>query len=151
MNGEDAAGDAVSGEVADVNFAGVPAEPERLPTLRRALAEWAGRLGLSAEQAEAVSLASYEALANATAHAYADGQGTLDVHAEYRPDWGQVQVTVADSGRWRPPPAERDRQGGRGLTLIRSLAEDAEVDTDSSGTTVRMRWSAQPDPACAAR
>lgn len=149
---EDTAGraDRPDGAVADVEAAAVPAEPDQLPGVRRALAEWAGHVGMSAEQVEAVALASYEALANATAHAYSDGAGVLDVHATYRPERAQVQVTVADSGRWRPPPAERGGLGGRGLVLIRSLAEHAEVTTDAAGTTVRMYWTVHPDRVPAA-
>ncbi|MHA6801383.1 ATP-binding protein [Bounagaea algeriensis] len=139
---EDATGepDPLAG-VADVHFAAVPAEPEQLPGLRRALAEWAGRVGMSAEQIELVALASYEALTNATVHAYSGAGGVLDVHARYLPERAQAQVTVTDSGRWRPEPPERGEQGGRGLVLIRNLAEHAEVTTDASGTAVRMRWT----------
>jgi serine/threonine-protein kinase RsbW len=124
----------------DLNFAAVPAEPERLPALRHALARWAARAGLSAERVEALALAAYEALANAAAHAYSDG-GALDLHATYRPEPGEVEVTVRDHGRWRPPPTERGGLGGRGLVLIRSLADHVDIATDASGTTVRMRWS----------
>lgn len=140
---EDATGepDPLAGAVADVHFAAVPADPERLPGLRRALAGWAERAGMSAEQVEVLALASYEALANATAHAYSDGAGVLKVHATYLPEQAQAQVTVTDSGHWRPPPTERGELSGRGLVLIRNLAEQAEVSTDTSGTTVWMSWT----------
>src|SRR5699024_9383444 len=134
-------GDSAARPLTDVDFVAVPAEPERLPELRRALAEWAERVGMSAEQVEAVTLAGYEALANAATHAYAAGTGTLNLHAEYRSARRQVQVAVSDAGRWRTPPTDRDGLGGRGLVLIRSLAEHAEVHTDASGTTVSMHWT----------
>lgn len=123
----------------------IPAVVERLPQVRDGLADWAGRVGLNAQQVEDVTLASYEALANAAMHAYPDGQGTLAVHAQYRPDRQQAQITVADAGQWQPPPDERDGLGGRGLVLIRNLAEHAEVHTDGAGTTVSMRWTV-PSP-----
>lgn len=132
--------------VADVHFAAVPADPQRLPGLRRALAEWAERAGMSAEQVEVLALTSYEALANAAEHAYSDGEGVLEVHATYSPERARVQVTVTDAGRWRPPPIDRGEWGGRGLVLIRNLAEHAEVSTDATGTTVRMSWTVH-DPA----
>src|SRR5699024_2213348 len=95
----------------------------------------------SAEQIEAVTLAGYEALANAATHAYAAGTGTLNLHAEYRSARRQVQIAVSDAGRWRTPPTDRDGRGGRGLVVIRSLAEHAEVHTDASGTTASMHWT----------
>lgn len=137
---EDATGAPAGALVADVHYAAVPAHPERLPGLRRALAGWADRVGMSAEQIEVLALASYEALANATAHAYSNGEGVLEVHATYLPERAQAQVTVTDSGRWRPPSTEWGL-GGRGLVLIRNLAEHAEVSTDATGTTVRMHWT----------
>lgn len=128
--------------VADLHFAAVPAAPERLPALRRALGEWAERVGMNAEQIEVLALASYEALANAAAHAYPDGEGVLEVHATYLPERARAQVTVTDFGSWRPEPAERGELGGRGLMLIRQLAEHADVNTDAAGTAVRMSWTA---------
>lgn len=143
----DAAGTGVrAGRVANLDCTAVPAKPERLPELRHALAEWAARIGMAAEQNEALTLATYEALANAAAHAYPEGvEGVVDVHAVHRPESARVEVTVTDYGSWRPPD-ESGMLGGRGLVLVRSLAENAEVTTDASGTTVRMAWSLAPGP-----
>lgn len=134
-------GDGRARQVVDLYCSAVPAEPERLQGLRRALAEWAERIGMAAEQIEALTLAGYEALANAAAHAYPDSGGVLDMHATYRPDSAQVEVTVSDHGNWRFPTAEHEELGGRGLVLIRSLAEHAEVTAGALGTTVRMTWT----------
>ncbi|GAB3298010.1 ATP-binding protein [Parasphingorhabdus pacifica] len=123
----------------------VPADPERLPALRRAVAGWAACVNMSAEQIELVVLASYEALANATAHAYPHGGGVLEVHAVYRPISSRAEVVVTDYGRWQEPPVERRDLGGRGLVLIESLAEHAEVTTTTSGTSVRMSWTVLTD------
>ncbi|RCW43302.1 anti-sigma regulatory factor (Ser/Thr protein kinase) [Halopolyspora algeriensis] len=131
-------------QVTDLRFPAVPAEPERLPELRHTLVEWAERTGMAAEQVETLALAAYEALANAAVHAYPDGDGVLDVHASHRPDSAQVEVTVTDYGRWRLPPSERGGTGGRGLVLIRNLADHAEVIAETSGTTVRMAWALTP-------
>ncbi len=142
---EDASGDSDLSvgtvPVTDLHFAAVPAAAERLPELRRALGEWAERVGMNTEQIEVLALASYEALANAATHAYPDGKGALEVHATYLPERAQAQITVADSGCWRPEPTERGELGGRGLVLIRNLAEHAEVSTDAAGTAVRMYWT----------
>ncbi|NYH79662.1 anti-sigma regulatory factor (Ser/Thr protein kinase) [Actinopolyspora biskrensis] len=124
----------------------VPAAPERLPPLRNALAEWAGTVGLDAEQVEVLMLASYEALANVVAHAYPDGSGVLDLEARLLPEPTRVEVTVTDYGRWCPESEQRRDLGGRGLILLRSLAEHAEVLTGGEGTTVRMSWTPAQDP-----
>jgi anti-sigma regulatory factor (Ser/Thr protein kinase) len=101
---------------------------------------------MSAEQIELLALASYEALANAAAHAYPDGHGVLDVHAVYRPGPAQVEVLVTDYGSWRTPSSEQDELGGRGLVLIESLAEHAKITTGVSGTSVHMSWSLHAEP-----
>ncbi|WP_017973713.1 ATP-binding protein [Actinopolyspora halophila] len=123
----------------------LPAAPERLPALRNALAEWAGTAGLGAEQVEMLMLASYEALANVVAHAYPDDSGVLDLEARLLHESARVEVTVTDYGHWRPAQEEHRDLGGRGLILLRSLAEHAEVSTGEGGTTVRMHWTPESE------
>src|SRR3712207_7713733 len=49
-----------------------------------------------------------------------------------------VEVVVRDHGRWRPPPADSGSRG-RGLALIRKLADGVEVEHPSDGgTAVRL-------------
>jgi serine/threonine-protein kinase RsbW len=128
----------------DLHCVAVPASVDRLPGLRRTLTRWAASTGIAAERAQSVVLASYEALANAVAHAYPSHlAGVLDLHASYRPQHQRITITVADHGHWRTPTTHGDarlRPGGRGLVLIRALAELATIDTDDSGTVVRMTW-----------
>jgi serine/threonine-protein kinase RsbW len=114
----------------------IPAEPTQLIDVRRALADWARSAGLSPSTAADLVLASYEAMANATEHAYRDGTGTIDVLVTS--DDAEVTVLVRDHGAWRPPPADPGHRG-RGLLMIRSLSR-AEVVAGPDGTTVRMRW-----------
>lgn len=128
--------------LADLEFTAVPAQPRRLAGLRNALADWARETDLSDGQVEAAVLACYESLANAAAHAYEDS-GVLDMRATYDSDSRTVEIIVRDHGQWRTPPRERGEIGGRGLILIRNLADHAEVTTGSSGTTVRMSWTAR--------
>ena len=45
-----------------------------------------------------------------------------------------IQVTIRDSGRWRPPSGDPAR--GRGLPLIRKLMDQVQVITRSTGTTI---------------
>jgi len=124
----------------EVHRTAVPATAAELPGLRELLAEWAARVGLGAQQIEDVTLAGYEALANAATHAYSGEQGTLGLRACYRPESRQVEVVVTDWGHWRPQTATVAEQG-HGLVLIRSLTDHVEVTTGESGTTVRMCWT----------
>ncbi len=133
--------DAASRTTAELHHTAVPAEPERLPQLRRALAEWAEQAGMTSERVEMLALAGYEALANVAAHAYPDGFGLLDVHACCRSDPARAEVIVRDYGRWQQPRSSDAGPGGRGLILLRSLADHAEVTTDDSGTAVSMTWN----------
>jgi serine/threonine-protein kinase RsbW len=118
----------------------VPAVAGRLTGLRHALAEWAERAGLTSEDREALTLASYEAMANSVEHAYA-GQldGVLDLRAVRDRVEGRVVVTVTDFGQWRPPPTDPGTRG-RGLPLIRGLTPDSAITPSTRGTTVSMSW-----------
>jgi serine/threonine-protein kinase RsbW len=118
----------------------VPALPGELPALRHELAAWSGSAGLSPQAAQAIVLASYEAMANVVDHAYRNGPGSLELRAVRAPD-ATVAVTVTDFGRWRPLPADPGVRG-RGLLLMRRLATRTEIDATDSGTVVSLWWSA---------
>lgn len=146
-------GDALSGSEADgqvrptaeLHCRAVPANPERFPALRRTLAGWAEHVGMSTEQIELVGMVSYEALANVAAHAYPHGDGVLDAHALFQASSSRAQIVITDYGHWQEPPGERGELGGRGLVMIDSLTEHAEVTTTASGTSVRMSWTVRTD------
>lgn len=131
----------VGAGVAELRYVAVPARAEQLATLRHALAAWADEIGMDAEHAHAVVLASYEALANVVTHAYSAGTGTVDLYAVYRPETARVQVTVRDQGRWRAAATELGPLHGRGVPLMRHLAETVELERGAEGTTVRLSWS----------
>ena len=109
----------------------------RLSGARREVAAWAAALGLSEDLVDDVVLASHEALANVADHAYPDGDGEAWLLLECTAH--RMEIVVRDRGRWRPPPADPGWRG-RGLMIIRALADDVEVRHDSTGTVVRMRW-----------
>jgi serine/threonine-protein kinase RsbW len=124
----------------------VPAVAGRLTGLRHVLAEWAERAGLAPEDREALTLASYEAMANSVEHAYAGQlQGVLDLKAVRDHGERRVVVTVTDYGQWKPPPADPGTRG-RGLPLIRGLTPAAAIAPSANGTTVSMSWPL-PDEA----
>ena len=117
----------------------LPAEPARLAPVRRAVVAWAGAAALPEDVVEDLQLALGEALANAIEHAYRDQPaGECAYSVSWTPDGG-VDVRVDDLGTWRPVPADPGFRG-RGLMLIRELAEHVVVEPGrSGGTTVRFR------------
>jgi len=128
---------------ADLHYPTIPAEAERVARFRRVLTLWASGLGMAAERVQALTLATYEAMTNVVTHAYRGLPGTLELHATYLAELRQVTVTVIDKGHWRPALVGDGplRPGGRGLPLIRALAEDTSITTGVRGTSVRMRWN----------
>jgi anti-sigma regulatory factor (Ser/Thr protein kinase) len=131
----------------------LPAVPQSLPRVRRALGRWMSDLGMGEEDQVGLMVAVGEACANAVEHAYrGSGEGHVHVRAEVDVD-GLLTVTVADDGTWRPPdrdPGDR----GRGLLIMRQLVDTVHIEgagaRGGTGTTVtlrsRLRRSAEPDP-----
>ncbi len=101
---------------------------------------------LGAERTSELLLAVNEAVANATEFAYIDAsrRGTIDVSASYDVDSDTLAVTVNDRGHWRhlsgPPSAERQFRG-RGIALMRALADEARIDSTPQGTHVTLTWT----------
>jgi serine/threonine-protein kinase RsbW len=123
----------------------VPADADRLAEMRHALSRWATGIGMPDRQRDELVLAAYEAMANSVEHAYGeapgadDFDGVVDLHAAHTPD-GTVIVTVTDYGQWQPPvPSDGIR--GRGILLMRALADDTTITRVDTGTTVTMTWA----------
>jgi anti-anti-sigma factor len=132
----------------------LPADPARLAAVRRAVVGWATEAGLPDIAIEDLQLALGEAVANGVEHAYRDQPpGTCAFSLARRPDGG-VDVQVQDFGTWRPAPSDAGFRG-RGIQLIRRLAEDVHIEaTPGGGTTVRFRipvHDAAPDESGAHR
>jgi anti-sigma regulatory factor (Ser/Thr protein kinase) len=122
---------------------GFDGDPRTLAETRRRLERWAVAAGLSDTDVGDLVLAGYEAMVNASEHAYTDDPRPIDLLAACTLD-GSVMVTVRDHGRWRPPPPDPGFRG-RGLLLIRKLAHDADIQNGPDGTAVHMRWRRVPD------
>jgi anti-sigma regulatory factor (Ser/Thr protein kinase) len=111
-----------------------------VPTLRRRARAWLRDAGVDEDVAEAVLLAAGEAVSNAVEHAYPpDAEGVVELTMAAGPGPTGVQVSVVDGGRWRPAPSDAGFRG-RGLAMIRALADRAEITTGVHGTSVRMTW-----------
>lgn len=122
-------------------FTGEPADADRASELRRELGDWLSSVGVGADRAYDVVLATYEAIANSVEHAYRDhtDRGTLDIRVSSAAD-GRIEVEVTDRGDWASHNADPNR--GRGVPLMRALADSAAVTSDQNGTTVHMIWDA---------
>jgi anti-sigma regulatory factor (Ser/Thr protein kinase) len=119
-----------------------PALPNDVADLRRKLIRWLSELPLDPASTHDITLATYEALANAAAHAYPDGRGWARLQASRVGD--AITVTVTDTGcgipATRPRSAAPRTSGGRGLPLIDKVTDQSEIETGGNGTRVRMTW-----------
>jgi PAS domain S-box-containing protein len=105
-----------------------------LAGMRHALESWLVDAGVAGSELHDVVAACNEACANAIEHAYGPSQGgSIEVEADRRED--AVVVEVSDRGEWREP---RGTTRGRGLEIVKGLMDEAEVETERSGTRVRM-------------
>jgi serine/threonine-protein kinase RsbW len=100
---------------------------------------------LSAASRMDLTMAVNEAASNAAEHAYFGspcGAGSFDVDANYHAAQDSLTVAVEDRGRWRlPDPATGPLSvRGRGIQLMRALADDVSTDTASGETRVRLTW-----------
>lgn len=105
--------------------------------LRRQLLDWL-ILDLPIDTVGDLVLAVYEAIANAAEHAYADhadGPGPMRLDARRAAD--HVLIAVSDEGRWRAPTGAGCR--GRGIPLMRLLAQNVHTHRDHRGTVVHFR------------
>ncbi len=85
-------------------------------------------------------LVVYEALANATEHAYTDAStGNGVVHLAAHRSQHAVRITVRDYGRWLTPTDAPFRR--RGLPMMRQLLDHVAIDAGATGTTVHLRTS----------
>ena len=114
-----------------------------LSSVRRQVAEWATEAGLYPPEVDDVVLATHEALANVADHAYPHGLGEAWLDVERHRD--AVVVMVRDQGSWQPPAADPGWRG-RGLVIMRGLADHLEVHHRDGGTTVRMQWQLPEAP-----
>jgi serine/threonine-protein kinase RsbW len=105
---------------------------------RRHLTRWAGDAGISTDTVEDIALASYEALTNAAEHAYADGDGDVDLSAGFLMG-GLFRVTVRDHGRWLTPADPGYR--GRGLMMMNGLTDCTGFEIGEWGTVVHLGWN----------
>jgi anti-sigma regulatory factor (Ser/Thr protein kinase) len=113
------------------------ADARHLAPSRAALRAWLTQAGVDPDQIQDVLIATGEAVSNAIEHGHRDQrEGTVSLRVAAVVD--RLQVTVIDTGVWKPPREVADISRGRGLTLMRNLMEDFAIHSNDAGTTVHM-------------
>ena len=121
-----------------------PADAQYLVLARLSLSGVAQAAGLDADTLADLKLAITEACSNAVRHAYGSDGGDISLRIDLESD--RLSVEVVDQGGGFDPTTVEDWQAsalheqGMGLSIIRSVTDDLEVESggDGIGTTVRF-------------
>jgi anti-sigma regulatory factor (Ser/Thr protein kinase) len=131
-------------------YADVTADPESATKLRKHLSTWLeDDVPEAHDRADAITLAVYEALANAVEHAYVHlaGPGAMNVSAVYHRHANLLSVTVQDHGRWQEVKATSAAGlRGRGIPLMQALSDHPRINPTAFGTTVILEWNLGREP-----
>jgi serine/threonine-protein kinase RsbW len=122
----------------------VPARAEYVALTRLALSGLADIVTLSDELLADLKLALTEAVSNSVRHAYADGGGFVSI--AYHLSGDALAVEVVDDGKGfdpdRPPPLEGEEltEGGLGIAIIRTIADEFELHSRPGVRGSRLRF-----------
>jgi serine phosphatase RsbU (regulator of sigma subunit)/anti-sigma regulatory factor (Ser/Thr protein kinase) len=112
----------------------VPSEPAVMRTMRLRVGAWLERRGVAEEQRADTVLAITEACNNAIEHGYGGQGGRIKLALEHRS--GRLRIVVEDEGTWREPRPDPTR--GRGVVIMKSTMDRAEIKPGKSGTRVEL-------------
>ncbi|MCE7002911.1 ATP-binding protein [Kibdelosporangium philippinense] len=115
------------------------ADPSKLGSARQEINRWASKLDLDVALTQDIVLALDEATTNAIEHAYLNRAGPVALFAGCDRSRHCAWAVVSDSGTWRTPRTEPSTRG-RGLLLMAALADEFDVTSTASGTTVVLGW-----------
>jgi serine/threonine-protein kinase RsbW len=126
----------------------IPAKPEYITLGRLALTGISRLRPLDEETLGDLKLALTEACSNSVRHAYANGEGTVEIRYVLHSD--RLEIEVADNGEGFDPSAEREEgdelaEGGLGIAIIRSIADELEIGTGEGGKGSRLRFAKSLD------
>jgi serine/threonine-protein kinase RsbW len=121
----------------------IPAKAEYITLCRLALTGISRLRPLAEETLADLKLALTEACSNSVRHAYRNGEGHVDIRYELHPD--RLVVEVTDDGEGFDPAHARDAdgeltEGGLGIAIIRSIADELEIGTGTGGRGSRLRF-----------
>ena len=113
----------------------LPTTQDGLVALRDAFRVWMSAAEIEETEAAEISLAVWEACANAIEHAQDPSEPSFGLRAMLD-DGGWLRVEIQDSGSWKQSEGSIDR--GLGLTLMRSFMHTVDVRSEPAGTTIVM-------------
>lgn len=125
----------------------IPAKPEYIALARLALTGLTDLAALSAEIVADLKLALTEAVSNSVRHAYGESGGFVEI--AYELSGTALAVEVVDDGAGfdpdRPPALEGDElsEGGLGIAIIRTIADDFEIESEAGSRGSRLRFAKQ--------
>jgi serine/threonine-protein kinase RsbW len=123
----------------------IPAKPEYISLSRLALAGLARVRPLTDETLADLKLALTEACSNSVRHAYEEDGGHVSISFELHDDRLVVEVADAGSG-FEPAPSRVNgdetelAEGGLGIAIIRSIADEVEIGGGANGRGSRLRF-----------
>ena len=128
----------------------IPARAEYVTLCRLALTGLARVRPISEETLADLKLALTEACSNSVRHAYDGGAGVVEI--VYRLEGERIEIEVADNGAgFDHSDADRASEselgeGGLGIAIIRSIADELEIGTGESGRGSRLRFVKTLEP-----
>ncbi|OBK30574.1 hypothetical protein A5634_15975 [Mycobacterium asiaticum] len=123
------------------------ADSYTVSAFRRGFGGWLDRhLELDEERLADIVLATDEAMSNCVDHAYriVDRPPSMTLQISYSPDTSELKVRISDHGRWVEPNFVANNVRGRGIMLMRALADVCTIDGGRDGTTVCLRFHGCP-------
>ena len=119
-----------------------PAKAEYITLGRLALTGLSRLQPMEDETLADLKLALTEACSNSVRHAYVGREGLVEIMFELYDD--RFVIEVADNGGGFEPAAARDEEvlteGGLGIAIIRSVADDLEIGVGKGGRGSRLRF-----------
>ena len=123
----------------------IPAKPEYITLSRLALTGLARVRPFTEDTLADLKLALTEATSNSVRHAYGDGEGRVAISFELWED--RLVVEISDDGTgFEPGSDESDgpgdeelSEGGLGIAIIRSIADELEIGSGPQGGS-RLRF-----------
>ena len=111
-----------------------------LAAVRAVVYRYAKQAGLPEHRAIDLVLAVSEVAANTVRHAKSPGSLKIWYDTE------EIVCQVQDDGTIRDPQAGRsepslDAVGGHGLWIVRQVCDDVEMQSDGTGTTIRLHMN----------
>ena len=123
----------------------IPARAEYIALARLALSGLADIVELSDELLADLKLALTEAVSNSVRHAYADQGGFVSI--SYELSRHALAIEVVDDGEGfdpeRPPLLEGEEltEGGLGIAIIRTIADEFELNSQPGVRGSRLRFA----------